>query len=373
LKPVVFILHILPIELYPPIINLLKYERFNSLFSVTVITSYNNKNRLDFISNSIRIKRLNYFGFSKNFLKKVFLLFWYNIAALYSLLRQKPSIILYYEPHSSFPVYFYKRFINTRVDVFIHYHELYTKDDLDAKSMKSIKYFNDFERKYLYPKAKWISQTNRFRLAIFKEENPNASSLALKVFPNYPPSHWNQKKFKLINNKVIRAIYFGAISFENTYIREVVSFFSKFPQLIKLDIYSYNFHNDVEEYFRINTFDNIDFHKKGIDYFDIPKIALNYDLGLILYKGHNLNYTYNAPNKLFEYLSCGLNVWFPIEILGCEPYVEVDSTPCVKRVDFNKINEEIISDHFESMKLSFKASSFSCESEFDKLINSFLN
>jgi hypothetical protein len=338
-----------------------------------VFTSYNKKNRTSFVSDLVHIIRIKYFGFSQNIFSKIFLLFWYNIKALQELVRSKPSIILYYEPHSSFPIYLYKQFLNSKVDVFIHYHELYTKADLEAKSMKSIKYFNNFERKYLYSKAKWISQTNQSRLIIFKEENPLTSDDVLRVFPNYPPRNWNIKKIKSFDKEVLRVIYFGALSFENTYIREVVLFFSKYPQLIKFDIYSYNLHDDVEEYLGTNNFNNINFFKEGIDYFEIPDISSNYDLGLILYKGHNLNYIYNAPNKLFEYLSCGLNVWFPVEILGCEPYINLDSTPYVKRVDFTKIGMEDFLNHRERIEMDFKVSSYNCESEFDKLINSILN
>ena len=46
----------------------------------------------------------------------------------------------------------------------------------------------------------------------------------------------------------------------------------------------------------------------------------NYDVGVILYKPLIDNFKYNAPNKLFEYLVCGLEVWFPGNLLGILPY-----------------------------------------------------
>lgn len=373
MKPKIFILHILPIELFPPILNLLKYEKFNSSFSVTVFTSYNKKNRTAFVSDLVRIKRITYFGFLQNFFLKLILLFWYNIKSLYELVRNKPSKILYYEPHSSFPIYLYKRIFNPNVDLYIHYHELYTNADFDSDSMRSIKFFNVIEKKYLYTKAKWISQTNANRLSIFKEENSLISESILKVFPNYPPSDWNQSKNKSFGKETIRVVYFGALSFENTYIREIVSFFSQYPDLVEFDIFSYNLHDDVLEYLRTNTYDNIRFYEEGIEYFDIPKMSVKYDLGLILYKGHNMNYIYNAPNKLFEYLTCGLNVWFPEEILGCRPIINSVSTPYVENVDFGNLKDEVISNHFEKIRMKFIPSSYNCEVQFDKLIKSILN
>lgn len=49
----------------------------------------------------------------------------------------------------------------------------------------------------------------------------------------------------------------------------------------------------------------------GINYSDLPGVIRAYDVGVILYNGHIANYVFNAPNKLFEYLACGLDVWSP--------------------------------------------------------------
>lgn len=366
-----FILHILPLEYYPPILNLLKYDKFYSSFDVKVFTSLNHKNRPTFVSDFVNIIRVNYFGFSSNGFLKLILFFLNNLSALYYLIIFRPSILFYYEPHSSFPVYLYKRFFNSRVNIFIHNHELYTESDFNNVSMKSIKFVHKLEKKYLYPKAKWISQTNQFRLNIFKQENEFLSDDSLKLFPNYPPKSWNRKEENPIRNDKIRMIYFGALSFENTYIKEIVSFVSDFPDKILLDIYSYNLHSDVEDYLMNNPTENINFYKNGIDYYNIPDLASNYDLGLILYKAHNINYTYNAPNKLFEYLSCGLNVWVSSEVLGCKPFINPASNPFVKNIDFNNLNKMLLLDYFETDTTEFVSSSYCCEPEFDKLIDAF--
>jgi hypothetical protein len=37
-----------------------------------------------------------------------------------------------------------------------------------------------------------------------------------------------------------------------------------------------------------------------------------------LYKGHIPNYIYNVPNKVYEYLACGLQVWYSKDLLTTE-------------------------------------------------------
>lgn len=52
-----------------------------------------------------------------------------------------------------------------------------------------------------------------------------------------------------------------------------------------------------------------------IDYYELPKELIKYDIGLVLYKGHIPNYIYNVPNKVYEYLACGLQVWYSKDLL----------------------------------------------------------
>ena len=59
----------------------------------------------------------------------------------------------------------------------------------------------------------------------------------------------------------------------------------------------------------------------------MPALLADYDIGLILYKAHTKNYKYNAPNKLFEYLVCGLKVFYPDVMLGIKPYITENIIP----------------------------------------------
>jgi hypothetical protein len=68
-----------------------------------------------------------------------------------------------------------------------------------------------------------------------------------------------------------------------------------------------------------------------IDYYELPKELVKYDIGLVLYKGHIPNFVYNIPNKVHEYLSCGLKVIVDQNVistvkLGIEQIHTVDFT-----------------------------------------------
>jgi hypothetical protein len=49
---------------------------------------------------------------------------------------------------------------------------------------------------------------------------------------------------------------------------------------------------------------------------------INYDIGVTIYNGHIPNYIYNVPNKILEYLACGLNVWYSSELISTQKFIE---------------------------------------------------
>ena len=191
--------------------------------------------------------------------------------------------------------------------------------------MRSVRFFHKLETTFLYKKAAWISQTNSHRLDFFSKDHPYVPKSILFSLANYPPISWAKSLKKRSKIKgPIKLLYIGALSFENTYIREIVTFVRNNPNSIKLDIFSYNMHNDVLSWLQSESIENISLNAFGIPYDQIPKIASSYDIGLVLYKGHNINYQYNAPNKLFEYLEKSVikplekNEFFQISPFGIE-------------------------------------------------------
>ena len=106
--------------------------------------------------------------------------------------------------------------------------------------------------------------------------------------------------------------------------------------------------------------------------FGYPHLILkNYDIGVILYKGHISNYVYNAPNKLFEYLACGLDVWLPKKMTGSLEYVTVATFPKILALDF--LNLQLFNLHKAINRdgCFYQKNSFFCESVLKEIADKF--
>jgi len=362
-----FVLHILPLEFFPPVTNLLNILNNDVDLSTSVFSTFNTKKRPDYRLTNIPIHRTVYPANASNFVFKILYFFASIVFPVYRMLVFRPNVILYFEPHSAFPVYIYKKFFNKKVSVFIHYHEYYPKEAFKDPAMASINFYHQLEMAFLYKKAEWISQTNSDRLDFFSKDYPNIKKRKLHVLANYPPSSWFNKNQTAVDDGIVKMFYIGAISFESTYIREVVNFVIERPKRLKLDIYSYNIHSDAKLFLESLNMSNINFFDKGLPYEEIPKTASQYNLGLVLYKPHNTNYKYNAPNKLFEYLVCGLDVWVSEKLLGCKPFLNENSKPNVLAVNFENLTDEVL-DSFDSTNQTQREIRFNCQNELKQLI-----
>ena len=56
--------------------------------------------------------------------------------------------------------------------------------------------------------------------------------------------------------------------------------------------------------------------RKAISYYELPELLATYDIGLVLYKGIFKNHIYCVPNKIYEYLVCGLEVFCSSELIS---------------------------------------------------------
>jgi hypothetical protein len=106
---------------------------------------------------------------------------------------------------------------------------------------------------------------------------------------------------------------------------------------ITLDIYSFNIPEKIMTFIKEMKCSQIRVLAE-VGYYDLPEILKNYHAGLILYKGVSKNFEYNAPNKLFEYLACGLDVWYPQTLKGIWQYDTLDTWPKVCRLNFESLN-----------------------------------
>jgi hypothetical protein len=186
--------------------------------------------------------------------------------------------------------------------------------------------------------------------------------------PNYPPKWWygyvkkgNQVSFP------IKLIYVGSFaSFETIYIKELINWLSKYQNELILDIYSFTVPDEIKKY--CSNLSNVHFNNP-IDYNVIPSIIHQYDIGLILYKAVIDNVKYCASNKLFEYLACGLDVWYPDVMIGTNPYIKTDTYPKVLPLDFENFDKINFHELISKEGLKYSPVNYCAEDALEDLVN----
>lgn len=299
------ILHFNILEKYPPAMNFIQdLERSDKAFKILVISSKNNTSYNHFTSTLGPVIRLGTICQSKVNRYISYLIF--NLVALFRLIFFKPQEILVFETLSVWPTYVYKK-INKHVNIHIHHHEYTTIEEIASSSLY-IKFLHRIE-KQLFNLATF-SHTNDERKALYLEDNPKLLSSKVGVYPNLPPQSWwneNGSKKRVWVGPKIKLVYVGALDLETMYVREVVEWVLSNPDLLELTFISHQMNAETRSFIESKTGDRIKLIKP-INYEDLPTELIKYDIGLVLYKGHILNYIYNIPNKVFEYLYCGLKV-----------------------------------------------------------------
>lgn len=187
----------------------------------------------------------------------------------------------------------------------------------------------------MYTDMDGVSHTNEERLEMFMDGIAPAAPRAKFAIPNFPPRSWlNVSKGEKAN--IIRIVYVGALSLETMYVKEFSAWVQNQQGRVVWDIYSFNMTGSARSYLEDLDSEFINL-KPGVDYDKLPDVLSQYDIGLILYTGHMPNYIHNAPNKLFEYLRMGLQVWLPDSLLGAKPYLESIEHPRVLSLNFKEL------------------------------------
>ena len=155
------------------------------------------------------------------------------------------------------------------------------------------------------------------------------------------------------------------------YTREFAEWIIKQKGQATWDIYSSNITAEAKSYLQLTDTSLIRFHG-GINYFSLPGLLHEYEVGVILYKGHIPNYVYNAPNKLFEYLACGLDVWFPQNMQSSLPFVTKDNYPKIVPVNFENLMSLNLTIIIDRAGLVSNKSVYYCEQKFDYLLKQYV-
>ncbi len=374
MKKRLFIYHYNPIELFPPVVNFLNFAEvaLTPEWQVKVFTTYPPDSVGRYHSNSRRIQIIRIGkGFSKG--KKwrnLVSLLWFNLAGTFHLSRSWIGALLYFETSSALPAIIGKLLLKKGFDLYIHYHEYMSPQDYARTRFQS--YIRSKEL-LLYKRAKWVSHTNQKRMEMFLNDINLPFLKNSEIMPNYPPADWNNQNTPSIRSvEVIRFVFVGSVTEQGSYIREFLTWLGGLKRDYTFDIFT---QSETESLRRIIRECNV----KGVrirgyvNNSNLPDVLSSYHVGLILYKGIELNVIYSAPNKLFEYLACGLDVWVDTAIRGVEPYYTERVFPKVVPVSFSNLLQYDVEQLINREGLSYLPFSESYEKEYKRLLDRISN
>jgi hypothetical protein len=328
------VVHWLPLEQFPPVENLLKELGRGDDVTVRCFTTRNDRGLPDLDTGGIKTLRWTFPSKGMNRWSRLLLLVGFQLWVSLRLVVFRPSTVLYYEPHSAGAVFLYVMLFG-RVRLFVHNHEYREQSHFKDPGNRLFALFHRLEKRFLYRRAEMISHTNQDRVRMFLEDLPSIDPAKMRAIPNFPAHDWLSDLEPRQGDGPIRMIYVGAASFQDTFIREFVEWFgSQPPDSVTLTLMVNNTHPETREWLLGLREQNISVNVNGVPYSELPRVLREHDIGVILYRGTTRNYIYNAPNKLFEYLICGLDVWFPQVMVGIRSYADKPERPRVRAVDF---------------------------------------
>lgn len=343
--------------------NIARYFAESTRWHVTIHSTRAPERRREFSHSLVKFFR-SPFPTSNQIWQQIVAYLRFHLGTALRLLFTRPDAILYIEPQSSFPVLISSCIMRPSA-LLIHHHEYHAPAEFHAKGMRLARIFHLLEQKRLFPMAAWISHTNQRRLELFLEDNPTVPPNIANVLPNFPPQSWfGQENHAWTRNcpPPVRFVYVGSLSKRDTYIEEFLDWIEKQESgSVKFDILAYNVDPGTREMLLSIRNPSIRFFSEGVEYDELPRVLREYHVGVILYKASTPNYRYNASNKLFEYLACGLDVLYPSRMLGVKPYARTNTAPRVIEFDFESNCDPDLKHLFERSPAASEAPFHSAE------------
>ncbi len=309
------IVHFRPVNGYPPVLNLINLlEKSNDVNKITVLTT--NTEKLICCDTKVELISINT---NKTRLFRSISYLTFNFYSLISCLSKYNNTLLAYESVSSIPVIIAKR-LNHKKKILIHFHEYTTEKEYNnGMNLEKIghKLFLKNTQEF-----NWISHTNADRACFFREEFNIKCSVNINSLPNYPPKSWyyGADEFNNVMGGKIKMVIVGSLSYEDTYIKEILNMVQNNKEKYELTIFSSNILINLRKDLKNGISENIIF-VEGINYYLLPNELKKFDLGIIPYKPTTKNVIFCVPNKFHEYYSVGLNILYPKEMISCKNFV----------------------------------------------------
>lgn len=355
--------HYNPIELFPPALNMIRFLSEDRDIIIQVYTTHP-PDRISLFDAKelpgVKVLRVGKDNSDLPLWRRLLSYCWFHLCALIHVLQFRADVVFYIESFSAVIPLLLKRVLKPGIGLCIHYHEYMSPADYSRSFM--LRTIHGWEKK-MYHKAFWISHTNEQRMRMFLDDiGVQSGLLHTKIVPNYPPSAWmgNHSKTEWRPGDTLKFVYVGAVGLSGLFFKEVIQWIGSMNGKYTLDIYS---NQSVDELVRFTEKINTPYvqFKLPVPYDQLPGVLKHYDVGLILYKGDTENFRFNAPNKLFEYLNLGLDVWFPLQMKGVLPYVQTDVHPMVIAVDFERLGQDSLPENYDNKNTGFKPVQYQAE------------
>lgn len=361
-------IHFQPLELFPPAMNMIDYLGKEKNFQLIVVT--NRKSKKNYLLEYDPGEHIKIFRPAKQTewaLARYVNYFIYYLSVFFLLIWHHPATVIYFETLSSWPALVYKKIKGKGVNLMVHYHE-YTEPELYKQGMFLSRWMHGIESK-MYHRFSWISHTNPVRMEMFKRDNDlnEMPESVFHVIPNYPPQSWmNAEPKDYSKNKLKKLVFVGSLGYKNMYLQEVIDWLTDQQDEFSLDVYSYNIDEKARQVLENNN-KNIRYCG-GCDYQSLPEILKNYDIGLVIYKPFSQNTIHAVSNKVFEYLACGLDVWFSEDMSYTFKYARTDVYPKVIPVNFKELNSFDFESAIAKENLPYEASTFFYENIYPEIM-----
>jgi hypothetical protein len=323
------------------IIDLLNADIANQIIVITT------KNSSPFPNQSFIRTKIWRFGYISDYSIWRYLTYvFYNFLATILLLINRPKVVVVFETFSVFPAYVYSS-IFKKTKIHLHYHEYLSNEEKEIAS-GYLKILLNLEGSLL--KKYTSSQTNEDRKDLFLKDNRQIHCNKVLVFPNLPPTNWWLKYGRVKSpwkGGKIKLVHVGVLDADTMFLEEILIWVNRNINEVDLTIFSQSISPSAEQL--LSKYQSLNIHiEEPIYYYDLPKKLTQFDIGLVLYKGHIPNYVYNVPNKVYEYLSCGLTVLSSIVLISVQ---KLNNNKVVLK-DLEKIDLSLL----DEMKLLLKNS-----------------
>jgi len=240
---------------------------------------------------------------------------------------------------NDYQVVFLKLLINKKTHLIYHQFELIDSNYLGRFSKLMFHYV--------------LKNANKIDLCIFPEKNraeyfiSNSSLASSKsiIIPNTcSVANYTEKLDKTIIDFIpddyFKILHVGSIGADGHFFTTFLNATNAFAKDEKVAfIFIGRKTKEIDDFLSQNNFLNVHFIET-IPHEELLKIYPKIDLGIILYKGTNLNFEFCAPNKLYEFWSNGIPV-LAHQLKGLTPLFTTDFLG--KLTDFNDKEKIVLS------------------------------